>query len=72
MKARKLITILDLLDTIILPTIVFFQFQMSYIDPHLKYLWIYCLMFFMVFSVISIPFFVAIFIHYNRHSKKKL
>jgi uncharacterized membrane protein len=71
MKARKLITFLDLIDTIILPTIVFFQFQMSYIDLSLRYFWIYSLMAIMVFSVISMPFVIITFIYYNRHRKKQ-
>jgi hypothetical protein len=70
MKTRKLITFLDLIETIILPTIVFFQFQMAYIDPNFKYYWIYTLMGVMVFSVISMPFMIASLIYYNRHKKK--
>jgi hypothetical protein len=66
LRIRKLITLSDLMETIVLPVIVFTQFQFTRMLYKAEYVWVYLLMFSVNFYVLSLPFIITFVVYKYR------
>lgn len=69
LRVRALITFSDLVETMIVPVMVFAHFQLSIVYYRADVLWMYVMTMAMVFVILFIPFFVIAHVHINRHNK---
>lgn len=65
-KVRRLITIHDGFESMILPIIVAAQFQLFYVIPMYKLYWVYWLTYMTVIFTLILPWMVALYVYYNK------
>ena len=69
LRVRALITISDLVETMIIPIMVFAHFQFSIVYYRLDIIWIYAMAMGMVFLILFIPFLMIAHTFMNQHNK---
>ncbi len=69
LRLRKLITFSDLLQSMILPIIVYGNFQLLRVHYRMDILWIYLFTTVLFFAVLFIPFFIITYVNIHRHNE---
>ncbi len=67
LRVRVLITFSDMLETMILPVVVYGNMQLFIVHYRMEIMWMYVLTSGMIFFILFTPFFIIAYVHLNRH-----